>query len=302
MLREEMTNLKDCVTSYVGLVLAGTGGATVALSAIDFNKSPLVPLGMAALLLGLVVALVLHVLVYKFYSHNRYAGYAKLLTIETHDRLRGRLNDGDPLIAWEFCVEGLRRCTSDRRQPWGRFRAVYRALALGRGATDGSTQVASQALLATLESVSVSGANVDNLKQRLTPLVGMTPDADRWAFLRGTYVVCAALFGHVSGGSWAFPPNVMAVFLIVTIALDALGLHAIVLANGGVSAWGQGVSSLGVVTLLTVQAGLWYRFLRRLHRLMNGSATVDAFCWSLLPLRARYLNTIGIEPAYRDPE
>ena len=43
---------------------------------------------------------------------------------------------------------------------------------------------------------------------------------------------------------------------------------------------------------------MWVRFGRRLHSLMEGRSTVDGYFWRLLPVRAAYLEMIGVTVRY----
>ena len=81
MIRNEMQQLKDSITNYFGFVLGGFGASIIGVSLLGGEKLPSHASGLAltGLILAATVSLILRVLFYKFYSHNRYAGYCKLL-------------------------------------------------------------------------------------------------------------------------------------------------------------------------------------------------------------------------------
>lgn len=60
------------------------------------------------------MSFVLLILFYKFYSHNRLAGYCKLLNHERHsmdetkDETKSKDGESISLFAWEICIERLR--------------------------------------------------------------------------------------------------------------------------------------------------------------------------------------------------
>lgn len=80
LIRQEMLSLKNCITNYVGMALAGTGAAVAAYAILPNGKTS--TLALSALSLALIITLILNVLIYKFHSHNRYAAYCRLLEQE----------------------------------------------------------------------------------------------------------------------------------------------------------------------------------------------------------------------------
>ncbi len=101
-IREGITNIRSCVTSYISFLIGGSGVAFFAityLSRLNVNtstpdsttpseKSFQILLQIALpLVMSILVTILQMILFYKFLSHNRFAGYGKLLIHEQHERL-----------------------------------------------------------------------------------------------------------------------------------------------------------------------------------------------------------------------
>jgi hypothetical protein len=194
-IRSEMLVLKDCVTKYMGYVLGGTGVAVFGFTAIEATGFSL---AWSAMLLSLAISLVLVILFYKFTSHNRYAGYSKVLDAEVFvDAMENpkRLLHQSPklIVAWEMCIERLR--VSDMKD--------------------------SEYLANMLDQVNIHFEHEhdkDRLKFLLRAYSGRHPPIDKLSHLWGIGRLLAALFGHVRTNSWAFPPYVASVFFVITFA------------------------------------------------------------------------------------
>lgn len=107
-LRKEIESIKKCITDYQGYLFTSLGvlitawGLTASLqqnSAIARHA-----VGSVALAASLIVTFMMAILVYKFVSHNRTAGYSLLLTSE----IWPPEYDNVEIITWELCVSWLR--------------------------------------------------------------------------------------------------------------------------------------------------------------------------------------------------
>ena len=106
LIREELSSIKRCMTDYLGFILGGSGFAVFGLGFIvNPDGSGRITAMYASLALSLVLVFVLLVLMYKFNSHNRIAGYALLLNQERWKTPAVWPRD---LMLWEVCVEILR--------------------------------------------------------------------------------------------------------------------------------------------------------------------------------------------------
>lgn len=128
-LRKEIESIKKCITDYQGYLFTGSGvlitawGLTAALQQNSTLARHIV--GSVALAASLVATFMMAILVYKFVSHNRCAGYSLLLTSEVWPQE----HDGTELILWELSVSWLRANESPDRNAldaYGEFEEVFR--------------------------------------------------------------------------------------------------------------------------------------------------------------------------------
>lgn len=116
IIRDEIKNLKNCITNYLGFVLGGSGLSFVGFLSINDYEKHLIPIAFLSLILAVTISLVLCILFYKFHSHNRYAGYCKLLNQEHLELDAGKsdLAYGEiDIMSWEICVDKLRALDSN---------------------------------------------------------------------------------------------------------------------------------------------------------------------------------------------
>src|SRR5947207_3774565 len=110
LIREDMGRIRTCTTSYMGFVILGSGSAFWYLGSKAFEKQTDFSTGVIAMLISILSTLILFLLSYKFTSHNRYAGYSKLLT---HERYDTEALIGKNFFCWEICVDIVRAWAFD---------------------------------------------------------------------------------------------------------------------------------------------------------------------------------------------
>ena len=105
LLRNEVRDVKNFITSYMGFSLGGSAFAFIVIdnSSAGDAISPFV--AFIPISIALVITLVLLIIYYKFNSHNRYAGYCKLLNEETWT-IQPAFNED--VYTWEICIGQLR--------------------------------------------------------------------------------------------------------------------------------------------------------------------------------------------------
>ena len=249
-LRSELGALKSCITTYVGFVAAGSATAFWGLAGkFTSAEAERTAMALAAVLLAVVSTFVLLLLSYKFSSHNRYAGYSKLLT---HERF-GETRIDVPIVCWEICVDRVRESDRDHAAVLRYCEAAGRAIA---GAT--------------------------NLRAEVERVSGPAPVANRRAAWRGLAILLGISREH--SASWHFPVYVGRIFA----AINGLFLmFALLLIRSRLETldWTLAtiVSCVGLLILL------WIGFAIDMCRLMVGSETVEAYCWKFVPIRCQFL-------------
>jgi hypothetical protein len=255
-IRAELKALKECITAYVGFVIAGSATAFYGL-AEQMTKPDARPLGIAAssLILAIVSTLVLMLLNYKFNSHNRYVGYSKLLMHERYTM------DDVPVFGWEICVDRLRH--SDRND---------------------------EALLNYCHDPNNKVIGVEDLHAKIQKLSGQAPPDNSqsvsWGGFRSS--VSWRFPFHVANVFLCL--NVV----FVAFALYFLPIRGLVEQPGSFGPRDY-VLLIAVALLLCVLIGLWRTVRNSLFKLMLGSETVEAYCWKFVPIRARFLRCLKAE-------
>lgn len=260
LIRKELESLKICITTYVGFVLGGAGVAILFIGRgmMDANCPPdcpmdLRPLGYAALALSLVVSSVFSILLYKFNSHNRFAGYCKLLTQESLELAAGNAMPSST-ISWEICMDRLRK--SDVRS------------------VDLST-------IAT--HTEIKGVDRPTIESEVKNRSGRGCAVDKKSTWKGICAFGRLLAGRgVASESWHFPAYIAAAFLM--LALMFL-LSAFVLL-GHLGRWPELTGAWVIWSAVAAyQLLIWVVYTRKLGRLMDGSATVESYCWRFVLVR-----------------
>lgn len=268
-LRSELQSLKDCITTYVGFVVGGAATAFWGLGGrMADDESQRLALAFVAIILAIVATLVLRLLTYKFTSHNRYAGYCKLLT---HERYSGLSQGGErkrDLFCWEICVDRLRDLDTN--------------------------ESLATALIAECDKPAMQMKSVSRLAEQLRRVLGPHPPSDEKSIRKGFTVMISA--SRDDPGSWRFPLHVARVFGAINAVFVAFAMYlAGLLHFRGLPAilsrhvFMYVAFSVVVLVLLI----LWIGFFDNLHRLMAGSETVEAFCWKFVPIRRRFLDDLG---------
>lgn len=259
VIREDLDRVRNCMTTYVGYVILGSGPAFGFLANRASDQNAQLAMGFAAMLLCIISVLILFLLSYKFTSHNRYAGYSKLLM---HERFENwPLLAGD-IFLWEICLDKLRAFDSDRTKL--------------------------QELLKYCEHVGNSIRVIGNLKKMVEPYSGPHPKIDNSRWYKGWPLL---LFNSRDrSGSWRLPLYLARIFGIIDVTFISFAVYFLCSAVGS-RFFALGVCCLGL--LLVVLLTLWIIFVSRLERQMRGSETVEAFCCKFVPIRLQLLIEIN---------
>jgi hypothetical protein len=243
----------------MGFVILGSGSAFWYLGSKAFEKQTDFSTGVIAMLISILSTLILFLLSYKFTSHNRYAGYSKLLTHERYDT--GSLI-GKNFFCWEICIDIVRGWAFDRPR-----------------------------LMADLAALGDCVRPINNLEEKVQALFpGGDAKKDKWNRLRGCFLMLSCT-GEKSG-SWRFPLYIARVFAAINITLVYFGVYPFFAVSG------HRYQRIGLALLFCVVIILWMQFLSKLYKQMLGSETVEAFCWKFVPIRARLIRELNNNGSY----
>lgn len=271
MIRKEMTNLKDCITTYIGFVIGGSGVVflTIATANKIMSKEDIVASydthALALFLFSLIINLVLAILFYKFNSHNRYAGYCKLLNQEEVFFQNNNNNKEESpyhIVAWESCMDALR-----------------------------DTDLENNFVKGLIEEIEIEPFDNETIRDCFLSLSGPTPSIDRDKEKGGYKVLIEALRGQIKTRSWQFPMFVTIIFLVLNLIFFVGGFYYLTtyFSTYPGNSFRTTFVFASSVMILCCNSLMWKGFLGKLHNLMIGSSTVESFCWKFLPIRHRYI-------------
>lgn len=250
-IRKELTELKNCITTYTGFVIGGSGIAFFGSSALTESEKLNENIVFAFLISSIIVSLVLMILFYKFNSHNRFAGYCKLLNQEKYDPMTPITQ----FISWEVCMDILREADFDLK------------LLLNKAAS-------------IPEIVGIK----ENVLNKINAIYKQKNSLYR--FIIGLWLLVKTLSGFGKTKSWNFPLFIVCVFFVITILHIAFGLHFYYnLPSKNISV----LLTNSIFSIIIIQAFVWWQCLIKLHDLMEGKSTVEAYCWRFLPIRYEYI-------------
>ena len=275
MLRREVETIRKCITNYMGLLFGGVGLAffTMGARAQEVLSSPsatgtLVPLGIAALALGLIITTVLFISSYKFLSHNRYSGYCKLLT---HEHYTLSTNDVADVLAWEVCMDRSRQADfPSGHQKWRDY-------------------------LRGQNMPQLEGVTPEEVLEQIERVGGPAPPSDEGGHTKGFVAILKGFRGRNDSTSWGFPLYVMMAYAALWALIIAAGWWLIYS-----SPVRPDIAQTQIATVVTLVGVLsWVPIFGKLWNVMCGSRTVDAYCWKFLPIRYYFLEEYyGLE-SYR---
>ena len=271
LILDEMSKIRECITNFTGYVLGGSGILTAILVAGASTKIEATQIGYTSLLSSVIISLVLLIILYKFNSHNRMAGYCKVLSHENY-----HIADGDNnniFVTWEICIGRLMHYSLPSNSPKEVYRSIEKLCQLIN-----SEDINKRQLIKLVYYITVTPSPIDNAK-----------------FLKGFKVIYEVLTNRLNTESWAYPAYITSIFLSITLTMITFGVTATMINFLGVdktiiSNWTLPIFCCFIMLL---QFYLWRGFIGKLFCLMSGTATVDAFFWRFLAIRGRVISQTG---------
>ena len=287
-IRNEMLNLKNCITTYIGFVLGGSGIAFLGFAAIAKETTKYCLLSFSSLTLALIISIVLLVLLYKFNSHNRYAGYCKLLNQEmvtqnctiNNEQEKQKFNiDPYPKIqrdfmSWEICMDRL-RFSDFEEDPF-------------------------KDILQDMKIEDKSDDEIKRIKAIVKEYSGKKPSIDKYRFFKGLLLLFEVFRGKVKTKSWQFPLFIFSIFIALVFLYIFLSYYFYQLSQkSDPCILSKNTQLIIYGSYLFVISYMWYHFIGKLYTIMCGSSTVDAYCWKFLPIRYAYIKEQCSKNEYR---
>ena len=272
LIRAEMSTVKDCITKYIGFVLGGSGVAVYGIAGMGKNSDnhssmSTFEMVIVCFAISIIIHFVLLVLFYKFHSHNRFAGYCKLLNHERYELAQSK--EDFSFFAWEVLVDKLR--SWDTRPE----------------------------LLNNIQDINIKDMNISKLKNLLEKMHEARKENFVKSFVKRFTFLMSVISGKGEFRSWAFPPLVVAMFFFLSFGFFIAGnIFFIKLIRGNPATLIPLFGTIILVTLFFAQVGMWYHYIGKLHALMEGSTSIHSFFLKFMPVRALFLKKHGITPEY----
>ena len=263
LVREEMLEVKNCITHYMGYVLAGSGAALAFIAAIKKAGNFDYVIAYVCLLYSLIITLITIILSYKSVSHNRFAGYCQLLSVERHEN---PLPNETPqqLFGWEYILSKMRR---------------ERAGIMLRDSLNPQIKPKRRA------NTGDKSADFRAPRKRA-----------------GAKILFRAVVSGTRSNSWEFPPLIISICALFSTCFFIAGLGFFFsfssfegLFDFTAARWKlEYLHLLAVIPVLFLQIMLWRRLKSELFNLMNGEATIERFYKKMSLPREDFLKEHGI--------
>lgn len=246
-LRKENESIKKCITDYLGYLFLGIGAVISAwggLVVVSDQYKVKLSVGYSAMAISLVITFMFLILVYKFISHNRNAGYCVLLSEEVwvkEPKINNKHSDDD-IVAWELCIN------------------ILRALDLNKQNTPPIELTDREEYLN--EHVEI----VDTPQERVT----------LWVCLGFFF---RTLFRVHRATSWGFPVTITRIFFTFVFLCAFLGVFLLWSSANwtfsiDVNDTQQVVTFGYLVIIIIIQIVTWSKVVRRFHSVMVGEDSV----------------------------
>jgi hypothetical protein len=273
LIRKEISELKSCITTYMGFVIGGSGAVFVALTAFKEIASS-ERLVYALEFSSIFVTLVMTILFYKFNSHNRFAGYCKLLNQEVFG---GDARYFEQFISWEKNVEKLRERDS-----------IFKEYMKKR---KGGFKVKKSLYSYLMIKILISNVNPKNKLEidykKLKAI--LKPRNKVCQAIYGFFIFFNSTFLQKKYESWNYPFYVVLVFFTINFML--LFVSSYLYCKLGQE---NCLMMLSLYSVITCQVISWLILFFKLFDLIRGKTSIEAYCYRFLPFRKDYVQKHGV--------
>ena len=294
--RKELADVKACATQYIGFVLGGSGLALFGFGLLAKESVSSFALIYSPMALSIMVTLILFILYYKFNSHNRFAAYCFVLSVE-----RWIANDQnvENSIIWEPCIGKLVDIDSH----------------------PDDIKIAFEKLAENIKTPEIRQALDEFVTRRRRGTMAQWGLGLRLLvqFLLGRHVVLKpkGVVTEATPGSWIYPLWVTMPFVVVTGLFgivpiyvganilvehwDAIRHLEPIRSPGGALIFPHEIGAVAAACLGTVlfHWRLWKHLLHKLYQLIQGDASVPSYARRFQVIRGDLLAGYGIKVEYR---
>jgi len=290
LLKIDIGEIKKQINVYFGFII-GTNGLFISLAFILYQNEKndsLVNIYFVMSLAIINLMLLYNIIRYKFSSHNKMAGYLRLLSLECNyhqDKRHKHIsieNNSNDLYCWEYIMFRNDSLTYYKDFP------KKKILKLNFDFEPNNKKQAKKYKL-SYEKVRL---------QFLEKIV--FDNKSNYSFLRDFYkiiMICRLFlfndkYHKYRLTSWKFIENIFNSFLVIYCVLIAGSIFLLFK-----SCFLHTTDYIFLIIVMTSLPFLYYFFFN-VKQLLRHNKSSDFYFWSLLPFRVEYLNKYGIKPIY----
>jgi len=286
ILRAELLNLKDCITKYLGFIFAGLGASIYGLARL--NEITSVYASYFSLTISNIVTFIAIIFFYKFHSHNRLAGYCKALSHEIFRAPHNRYHTYNQLFCWEYAVGKLRELDLLKRQELKKEQKEEN----NKGTQDTNhnkfdTQLDEIFFIIRLAGYNqIANEDITSFRYRIENLYNY--DTNRNKIKDSLAIIFHSLVGKLQICSWAFPPYLSAICILICLLLICYSLPGMLMILNS-------FSYINIYFLIYFLCSVFFHYtvwkylLNKLYRLMKGDLTIHSFMQKFILIRTFFL-------------
>jgi hypothetical protein len=280
-----MENLRGRLTTHLSFAIGGSGILYLAINSFEKSGQNELTIGLICAFSSAIISSFFYLALYKYNSMNRYAGYCKLINLEIEfNPINSNTTDlkhtdfPKNIITWELCVAKFAN-SKDRAE----FDIYY---------------------WTNILKFKAPGLEISEIEETFHDYKLLNPRKDYHSVRKGVKTFFKGINRNSHSESWKYPlysSYIYYVLIVFFIVLSSISLGKYI--NSSTISFAPGwtfppVEVFLITFLLLVTSKVLYKSFSDLHKLMDGSRTVAAYCWKLFPYRIRVLNKFNIEPTY----
>lgn len=334
-LKIELASIKACITRYISFIISVAGLGSLLAKFIADSQDVIEYSIVVVIISVIIITLLFEVIWYKFISHNRYVGYIQLISQEVgyhelNEEYRKdrnskpylfkntehkRIDKISSIYTWEYMMS---RYNNSKRK---RGDDVDKKIVRSASDTYFDFQIPYQ-YNAHKDEIYEHHADYHFFSKVINPLYARNPQRRfNLNFVFQSLKSLLYLYWHSKDykfrldnqkidekyivNGWAYPRKVLQITYIAVTVLLIYGGLMLPLTNFCFKEdlrfynFLSEYKILVYASLVLIINWFWFRkYINKLSDLLNGSHSIDGFCWSFFHFRVQYLNSKNLIPVY----
>ena len=295
LLKKDLTDMKQYINTYLGYII-GSNGVLMVIASIFFKGNPNETLIMFGLFYVSLITLFLlyNIIRYKFNSHNKLAGFVRLISQENdyskyngnNDNSHIKINEPNGIIlSWEYIMARWETSIEQSKCPKNKFKRLKFDFDFNNDDTYKKTNYE-----AIKEHFLCDLIFKNNRKKKFwRNILSLKRNSRKYA--------------KYHFDSWKYPRNVFnsffTIYLFISVVIVLLISNAEI--NNCVNVFNYSFELSPEILYLvwffpSILFLLYFRI--DLYRVLQKDKSSDYYCWSFLPFRVKQLNQYSIVPVF----